>query len=512
MTDFQTKKIRPDRVIKTHDNLKKAKKTIITVVKGHIVVALIIALLITLMLTAAAKVTQFTRTLTSGGGVTEALLSIVSSSVEKDDQNNTNFLLLGMGGEGHDGAELTDTIMIASIDHDTDLVPMLSIPRDFFIEDEKIGNWRINRFYELTKLTYENEGLDEDEAKEQALEDMSDKIGEILDIEIHYYALVDFNGFTEVVDAIGGIDVYLEESFYDPYYPVDGTDYYQTFYLPAGDNHLNGENALMYARSRKTTSDFDRAIRQQTIISEIKDKALSLGVLANPGKLKNLYDAFSDNFTTNLTFAEMADLGKMATDFERDSILSQVFSDDPYATGGFLYTPDRNLYDGAFVLVPSAGDYSELQLFSELFLHNPEIYEENIPLQVLNGVSYGGLATDTKTYLERYGFNIARYGNAAEIGHATTSIFNLNQQESETIQALLTMIPTAEIAEEIPEDYWPESWETEATLLIELGEDFIQYYEDNYDSRFYYWQYVPEYEGDDETAEDASALREDFPS
>lgn len=461
------------------------------------------------MVTVAAKVVNLTESLS----IKNIALSIVSSSLEEDEEGHTNFLLLGMGGEDHDGAELTDTIIVASIDNENNLVPMLSIPRDFYIEDETIGNWRVNRYYELTKLNYENIGHEEEEAQTLALEDTTAKISEILDIEIHYYALVDFNGFIEVVDALGGIDLYLEESFYDPYYPIDGTEFYQTFYLEAGENHLDGEDALKYARSRKTTSDFDRAIRQQEIIAALKDKAFSLGVLANPGKLKNLYGAFQDNFTTNLTFTEIATLGKMADDFSSDSILSQVFSDDPYVSGGFLYTPDRNLYDGAFVLVPSAGDYSELQLFAKLFLHTPLIYSENIPLQVVNGSGYSGIATDTKTYLTRYGLNVVRYGNAAVIGQTETSIFNLNQQESVTLEALQTLIPDAAPAAEIPEEYWPENWVTEAELLIELGEDFIPYYEENNSTRFYYWQYVPEYEEEaDEAAEDASELRSDFPS
>lgn len=410
-----------------------------------------------------------------------------------------------MGGGSHDGAELTDTIMVASLDKENNLVPMLSIPRDFYIEDELIGNWRINRFYELTKMYHENQGRSEEEARDIALSALKEKIAELLDIEIHYYALVDFNGFIDIVDALGGIDVYLDENFYDPYYPIEETGQYQTFYLDAGENHFDGEDALKFARSRKTTSDFDRALRQQQIIAALKDKAFSLGVLASPGKLKNLYEAFSSNFVTNLTFTEIARLGKMADDFSQDSILSQVFSDDPYATGGFLYTPDRELYGGAFVLVPSSYDYSEIQHFAELFLHTPGLFKENIPLQVVNSSGYEGLATDTKNYLNRYGLYTARYGNAARLGLEETTIFNLSGEESKTLDLLLELIPEAEVSEIIPEDYLPENWPTEAQLLIELGKDFIPYYEENNETRFYYWQYIPPAETEEAAEEGETA-------
>lgn len=472
------------------------------------IVILIIGVFVVGMTYAAAKVVS----LTSSLSFKQILISFVSSPIEQDEQEHTNFLLLGMGGGDHDGAELTDTIIVASIDHESDLVAMLSIPRDLYIEDETIGNWRVNRYYELTKLNYEDEGYDEEDAQTKSLEDTTEKVAEVLDIDIHYYALVDFSGFIDIVDAIGGIDIYLEENFYDPYYPIDGTDQYQTFYLPAGENHLDGEDALKYARSRKTTSDFDRALRQQEIIAAIKDKAFSLGVLANPSKLKKLYDAFFDNFESNLSFTEIAHLGGMAEDFSSDSMISQVFSDDPYVTGGFLYTPDRTLYGGAAVLIPSAEDYSEMQLFTQLFLYNPEIYLENTSLQVLNGSKYEGLATDTKTYLTRYGLNVARYGNAARVDRETTSIYQLTDEEFKTLDAVSTLIPTAEVIEEIPEDYWPESWVTEAKIIIELGTDFIEFYEENYEERFYYWQYVPVTEEEpgtvDETAEAAGELRD----
>lgn len=484
--NFQTKKIRSDHYIRRREIAKNALSWIFKKIKSHFILFAIIVFGFLIIYTAITKAIDTISTLS----VKNILLSIVSSPIKQDEYGHTNFLLLGIGGGEHDGAELTDSIIVASLDNKNNLIPMISIPRDLYVEDTKIGNDRINRYYELTKLTYENEGYDESEAQTLALEDTSAKIGEILGIDIQYYALADFNGFTEIIDAIDGIDIYLEEDFYDNQYPIGETGFYETFSLPAGENHLDGEDALKYARSRKTTSDFDRGLRQQTILNAIKEKALSTGVLTSPSKIKNLYEAVSNNFVTNLSLTEMASLGEMADEFGQDSMLSQVINDDPGKVGGFLYTPPREEYNGSFVLVPSAEDYSEIQLFTNFFFYHTEIYKENLPIQVVNSSETEGMATDTMVYLTRYGLNIARWGNAPRIGEIATSVFDLGitpNLESETINALLQLIPTATIQEAIPENYSPANWDSEAEILIELGSNFTQFYEENYEKKFYYW-------------------------
>ncbi|EKD63429.1 MAG: cell envelope-related transcriptional attenuator [uncultured bacterium] len=484
--NFEKKKIRSDQYIKRRETAKNAASWIFKKTKSHFLIIAIVIGGLFITYNVGAKVIDTISTLS----FKNVILSVVSSPIKEDAYGHTNFLLLGIGGGEHDGAELTDSIIVASLNEENKLVPMISIPRDLFVKDEKIGNDRINRYYELTKLTYENEGYTETEAQTLALEDTSIKIGEILGIEIQYYALIDFDGFTEIVDAMDGIDVYLEESFYDDQYPIGETGLYETFSLPAGENHLDGESALKYARSRKTTSDFDRGLRQQSILNAIKEKALSTGVLTSPSKIKNLYEAITGNFVTNLSLTEMASLGEMADEFDQDSMLSQVINDDPGKVGGFLYTPPREEYNGAFVLVPSSGDYSEIQLFTNFFFYHTKIYQENIPLQVVNSSKTEGMATDTMVYLTRYGLNVVRWGNAPRIGETETSMFDIGttpNTDSETKNALIQLIPTVTTQTIVPTDYSPMNWESEAEILIELGSNFTQFYEENYDKKFYYW-------------------------
>jgi len=423
--NFKTNKIRSNQALKRKEITKRLGNGALSFLKTHAILIAIIIVAVFGIYKAAGAVSSIVSGFSSGISIKNIILSVVSSPLEKDENGHTNFLLLGIGGENHDGGDLTDSIIVASIDEDNNLVPMLSIPRDLYVEYGEDGSYgdRINRYYELAKLEYENEDYPETEAQKLALKDTATKIGEIIGIKIHYYALIDFTGFVEVIDAIGGIDVNLEKSFYDNTYPVEGTQYFQTFSLPAGENHLDGEDALKYARSRHTTSDFDRALRQQDILNAIKDRTFSLGVLSSPGKLKDLYEAISDNFVTNLSLTEIAHLGKLIDNFSGDSMSSQVFNDTPWETAGFLYAPPREMFNGAAVFLPSSGDYSEIQYFTDLFLYHTDLLQEEIPLQVVNSSGYEGIAGNTMVYLERYGFNTIRYGNAARMGETQTTIY-----------------------------------------------------------------------------------------
>lgn len=413
--------------------------------------------------------------------IKQIAVSAVTSSIDMDRYNHTNILLLGMGGAGHDGAHLTDTIIVASIDHKQNLVPMLSIPRDFYVENDYLGyGTRINSVYELI--------LDKSEDHDFAIGQIMKEVSETLDVELHYYAMIDFSGFEDVIDAMGGVEITLDEAFYDPYYPVpDGTEGdFQEFHLPAGSQTLSGPQALKYVRSRKTTSDFDRARRQQEILAAIKDRASSAGFLLSAGKIKDTWQVINAHFQTNLDLGELTFLAAQANDFGSDSVLTQVLNDEPYRAGGFLYTPEREDFGGAFILTPYAGDNSELQTFAQLYLYNPELYVDSTPLQILNGTKEEGLAGLTKMYLARYGFNVVRYGNAFDQDQEQSVVFpnrELDELGEETLDFLNPLIFAKEL-KEAPEIYSLDNFDTEASILILLGQDFADFYREH-DELFY---------------------------
>lgn len=410
------------------------------------------------------------------------VLEVAGDELKEDGYGHTNFLLLGNGGENHEGGDLTDTIIVASLDKSVNQVSMISIPRDLYVEDPNIGNSRINEvYYNATKKL---------EDPKKGLEYAKDHIENIIGVPIHYWVKADFKGFTELIDAIGGIDIYVEEAINDPYYPKDGTFLYEPFIISKGQHHLDGETALKYARSRKTTSDFDRAKRQQDIIYAIKEKAFKTNVLFSKSKITNILRALEKNITTNITIKEILTLGATAKDLDQNNITHFLIHDDPSQCGGFLYTPIREFYNGMFILL-QAGEFPFIHRYADLHLNTPTTSREELSIQILNGSKSPGVAAETKQVLKRFCFNITRHGNArnqqiTETTYYYRKKYDENGQEENSrpnsLDFLQKIIPGRE-SSDIPQKYIELGYT--ADLIIELGSNYInspQYIEDP----FYY--------------------------
>lgn len=410
------------------------------------------------------------------------LLKAAGTQLAADAYGHTNILLLGTGGEGHDGGDLTDTIIIASLDEETHNVSMVSIPRDLYIEDKTLGSSRINEIYFNAKNHFDSDI--------RGLNYFKDKVELITGIPIHYWIKIDFKGFKELVDALGGIDVTIKESIYDPTYPKDGTYLYEPFSISAGPQHLDGNTALKVARSRHSSSDFDRAERQQNIIYAIKEKALSLGTIFNAGKIQGILDALKNNIYTNITIDEILTLGSFAEDFSRENIKQHLVHDDPNSCGGFLYTPMREYYGGAFVLLP-AGGFKMIQLYADLNFNFQNIPTETTKIHVLNGTKRGGVAGETKQILRRFCFDVVRFGNASDQYLPTTTYYYKQRYDEENnpidsrpaaLDFLQKIIPGKE-STTIPEEYKENNYLQEADLILEIGEDYTNspnYMEDSF--------------------------------
>ncbi len=432
-----------------------------------------------------------------------SLIFSFGKELKTDSKGHTNFLLIGKGGEGHDGANLTDTLILASLDEKDQSVKMLSLPRDIYVDDLETGPQRLNKVYDTYLLKY-----DSIVAREKLEATVTDLTG----IPIHYAVIVDFNGFVEIIDALGGIEVNVETAIYDPYYPLDGTIRYQTFSLSAGQQTLDGKTALKYARSRKTTSDFDRAKRQQQILSAAKEKALNLNILNDSGKIKDLYTSLSDNFETSLTVPEILELAKIGKDINTDNITTTVLNDDFTSCGGFLYSPSRELFGGAAVLLPATGDFAIIHRFAENYFYTNMI-EEQSPVQILNGTKTPGLAGKYLNVLSRECLNTVYYGNAStkEI-EETTIYYNLrdNGEDAEpTVPAALevvTSIIDGKVVEGIPQEYLQTERRIGSEIVIEFGADWTRVSEaDPFDSLQYILAPTEEEDEDEEeTAESAA--------
>jgi len=338
-----------------------------------------------------------------------SLLIAVGSDLDKDDYNYTNILLLGDGGHERDGADLIDTIMVASIDYNKNAVSLFSIPRDFYVEaSESNGATYSGKINEL----YRNHKNQMDE--EERFQLFKKVTGEIVDLDIQYYLRVDFNAFVEGVDSLDGITVDVQEDIYDPYYPNETDNGYTLFKIDKGLQEMDGELALKFVRSRKTTSDFDRAARQQLVLDDIKKKALSKDILASPSKLKSIYGVVQDNVNTDISIREMIALAGFAKEMDRSHLVRKLIHDDPGQEGGFLVTPDRELYNGQFVLVPFGTDYELIHKYADLVFHQREMFYEPAVIEILNATKIPGIARNAAYQLIRFGYDVQEIDNYYE--------------------------------------------------------------------------------------------------
>ncbi len=261
------------------------------------------------------------------------------------DPTRYNILILGNsvgrtdGPEQDTGALLTDSIQVLSIDKKTNKGALISIPRDLYIDMFGIKG-KINAVYVI--------GLE----RKEAIPLTSQIISRIVGVHIDKTIVFDLDSFKDIVDSLGGIDVYLDKPF------TESTQWTYPFSLPAGKNHLDGQQALYYVRSRYSSNDFDRSRRQQQIMVAIKNKALSLGLLSNPVKIKNLTDSVKGNIRTDFQIWDINNLLTLARIFSRsDAIKNYIISTENLVDQS--KTPG-----GEFILLPKNGNFNGIQ---ELF-------------------------------------------------------------------------------------------------------------------------------------------------
>lgn len=364
-------------------------------------------------------------------GQIKHLAESADKNLKGEDRDRINILLLGIGGKDHDGGNLTDTIMLVSIEPSTKKVSLLSIPRDMTIPIEGMGWRKINNVNAYAEAKNPGSG---GMAISQAL-------GDVLNMPIDYYVRMDFEGFVNIIDELGGIDVYVDNILDDKSYPIlgqeDAVDYYsryETLYIPVGWQKMDGDLALKYARSRHAYgvegSDFARARRQQKIIEAAKDRFLSKNTLLRPTIITNIIDQLQEHVSTNLKIWEVIKLWSLVKDVSKDNIINKVLDN---SSSGLLM--DTRGEDGAYLLTPRSGDFSEIQyLANNIFSDAPtqkkeKVIVEKATLEVRNGTWINGLASITAMDLEKYGFNVSRVGNSSQQNYQKSVIYDLTYGE-----------------------------------------------------------------------------------
>ncbi|HHX58629.1 MAG TPA: LCP family protein [Candidatus Moranbacteria bacterium] len=338
----------------------------------------------------------------------EATKELIQPNTEKlagTERNRINILLLGMGGEGHQGEYLTDTIMLISIDPTTYRAALLSIPRDLYVQiPETKLKTKINAVYAYHLTNKNNSQL-------ESLNAIAATVEEVTNQEIDYSIALDFDGFKKIIDELGGIDLEVTEDIYDPRYP--GPNYsYQTFAIQKGFQHLDAETALKYARVRHTPSgDFGRSARQQQVIAAAKKKALSLGTIANPWKIGSLIDILGEHLKTNIRLEEISAFIKLAEKINVYETTNKVL--DAWETDSLLASSHVSLGGvNAYVLTPRAKNYSQIHDLAEnifdlqkIEMKKEKIKTENAKIKVLEKSNQSPLKI--KNSFKHLGYEIA---------------------------------------------------------------------------------------------------------
>jgi LCP family protein required for cell wall assembly len=288
------------------------------------------------------------------------LFSTFTPSPLNETNGRVNILLAGYSADdpGHQGADLTDSIMILSVNPTTKSAVVISVPRDLYVNIPGYGYSKINAAYEdgqaehFSASGYATGGMGL----------LEETLTQDFGISFNYEALINYTAFKDAVNAVGGVTVAIKSSdprgLYDPYANLN---------LPNGTVTLNGQQALNLARARGdgygsygfTAGDFDRTAHQQQILLALKDKASSAGVISNPLKIGQLADAVGNNVQTDLSIGQMETLYEDTKGISDANIktvtLNNYNGHDLLA--GYLTA------DGQDALIPAAGldDYSQIQ-------------------------------------------------------------------------------------------------------------------------------------------------------
>jgi LCP family protein required for cell wall assembly len=336
-----------------------------------------------------------------------------------------NVLLLGVGDEGHDGATLSDTIIVASYDTKTKSVAMFSLPRDLYVQIPGYGYAKINEAHADGERDKKSEGPDL--ARET--------VEKVMGISIQYYVRVDFSGLAEIVDSIGGVTVEVENSFCDYAYPTERKGDTSKVCFEKGKQNMNGTKALQYSRSRHALgvegSDFARSKRQQRLLVAIKEKALSGSTLANPKKMIELIEVLGKHIKTDAQMTEMLRVFELSKGIDSSKIINKNFDNSPE---GLLVSTSG---DEGYILKPRTGNFKEIQGVVKNIFAVIAMREEKASVALYNGTWNTGLATRLASEMKNDGYNIVTSGDADNKNYTKTKIIDYtNGSKPETIKAL----------------------------------------------------------------------------
>lgn len=417
-----------------------------------------------------------------GTGQAAALTaSTGGTKLKGESSGRVNFLLLGNGGLGHEAPDLTDTIIVMSMDTVHKTAIMLSIPRDLWVNIPGSSTSKINAAYEIGKYNaagkIDNTNNNTD-AVMAGFKQADQVVSSVLGININYNVLVNFTSFKQAVDAVGGVTVDVPSQLYDPTMAWENGG--NPVLAQPGTQIMDGTKALQYVRSRETSSDFARSQRQRAIIMALKDKVLTAGTLSNPLKVSGLINAFGDNMVTDMSLAE----GMRAYQLGKAIDNAKIQPVD-------LVTPPNNLITTSSIQnvsidVPRAGmfEYGDIQKYIQQLFNPPQVaaatttagnaVKTNVPesaqIAVLNGTARAGLAGTQAAVIKGAGYSVPVVGNAPSQGYAKTIVVDLSNGANPNTKKYLETTYGVTAVTQLPD---PSIQPGSANFVVILGSDQV---------------------------------------
>jgi LCP family protein required for cell wall assembly len=418
---------------------KKNKKKTTKKLSVKILLAILLTLLLTGIIYLFYKGYKTTQDLGFSFSPRQLIEQKKDPELKKDSSGKyTNVMLVGIDTRENLGLLNTDTILVASFNHETKNLVMISIPRDFSAQVDPTKNWfnKINSAYVTNEEKKEGSGLP---VLQSIVED-------ILGLEIQYYAMIDLKGFVSFIDAIGGITVNVENSFTDYMYPLGNG--YQTVSFKAGPQEMDGDTALKYVRSRKSMhnnegSDYARARRQQRLIEGLKDALLSSETLLNPSKLMGLLSSIQNNVKVCEFDIEDIQAGiNLLKEIQQETSSSYTFVLDPLVGNRSLVSTDS----GTYTIKPIAGNgkYEDINEYIQLILSNPILYYEAPSIYVYNtGLGYQATNNKAKILKENFKYLDIRFMGTKFSDKDNVYVFSNKESEfTSSVEILATFLKT----------------------------------------------------------------------
>ncbi len=374
-----------------------------------------------------------------------------------------NVLLLGVDKRSNEeGGARSDTLIVLRVDPQEEWAAMLSIPRDSVVTIPNVNRTKINSAYTYGYMHAESLYGAGTTPAEGGGALAAETVEGFLDIRIDYIAQIDFHGFEQVVDTLGGVTVNVRQPLLDAEYPTEHFGY-ERIYIPAGLQVLDGRTSLQYARSRHSGSDFDRSRRQQQVLRAILQEVQRRGFLDQVELLPRIFEDLQENITTTLP------VGKIEVLYGLAQLAKQISPDH-------IVRLSINPNDVRIVQESGSDIYwnqNDVDLLVEQLYAGPSVEGEMARIQVQNGAGEAGLATRYTNALQQYGFFLGEASDAADIYQHTVVIDYTGMPQTRQRLADLMGIEPQYVYAEPTSTSPPAPYGVD--MLIILGSDYQQH-------------------------------------